>query len=158
MTAARGVYALLLALASSQTITVGRLGGFHFPAGYYLYLGSAQGPGGLAARLALHCRREKKLHWHIDYLRPAARLEQIWVLVTDERVECQWAAAAQALPGVSLPASRFGASDCRCPAHLFHYPARPESSVFANAAGIPVSRLKVFGCDGTRTPDFTDGN
>jgi len=51
-----GTYALLLKLDKQERITVGRLGTFDFPAGYYLYVGSALGPGGLQARLARHRR------------------------------------------------------------------------------------------------------
>jgi Uri superfamily endonuclease len=147
----RGVYTLLLSLPAPQTLPIGRLGAFRFPAGYYLYVGSALGPGGLSARLARHCRAEKKRHWHIDHLRAAARLEGAWALTTDRRAECRWAAAAQVLPGANLPAPRFGASDCRCPAHLFHYPVRPEAANFAAAAGVPLPKLQILGCDGNGT-------
>ena len=51
-----GTYALLLRLDKQERITVGKLGTFDFPVGYYLYVGSALGPGGLRARLARHRR------------------------------------------------------------------------------------------------------
>jgi Uri superfamily endonuclease len=51
-----GTYALLLKLDKQERITIGKLGTFDFPAGYYLYVGSALGPGGLRARLARHRR------------------------------------------------------------------------------------------------------
>ncbi len=143
----RGVYALLFSLPTSRAVSIGRLGHYYFPAGSYLYVGSAQGPGGLAARLARHVRLEKKQHWHIDYLRPAAKLEQVWALVTDERAECRWATAAQALPGAAIPAPHFGASDCHCRTHLFHYPTRPPVSSFAIAAGAPLSQIRVLEYD-----------
>lgn len=139
----KGAYALLLALPRSRTLRIGRLGTFCFPAGYYIYLGSALGPGGLAARLTRHRQREKKQHWHIDYLRPTAGLEQIWALNTDERSECRWAAAAQTLPTASVPAPRFGASDCRCPAHLFQFSTRPDAQSFAAAADLDDDDLLV---------------
>jgi len=153
----RGVYALLLALPAAQQLAIGRLGAFCFPAGYYLYVGSALGPGGLASRLARHGRKEKKLHWHVDYLRATARLEQIWALETGEPLECRWAAAAGALPGAAIPVPRFGASDCRCPAHLFHYPSRPEASAFAAAAGIFPSQLEMLDCVDEARCDETRG-
>jgi Uri superfamily endonuclease len=150
-----GAYALLLALPEPRTLTVGRLGTSCFPAGFYLYLGSALGPGGLSSRLARHCRVKKKQHWHIDYLRSLACLEQIWVRITKERVECDWAAAAGALPGAGIPAPRFGASDCRCPAHLFHYPVRPDVNAFAASAGIDYHRLRVIPCGGNDLRELT---
>jgi len=61
-----GTYALVVALDRSQHITIGRRGGFHFPAGFYIYIGSALGPGGLSARIGRHLLAEKRLHWHID--------------------------------------------------------------------------------------------
>jgi Uri superfamily endonuclease len=142
--AARGTYALLLSVSTPTPISVGRLGDYPIPRGFYLYIGSALGPGGIAARLARHSLLEKKPHWHIDYLRPAALLEQAWVVAGDGRAECHWAAAASALPQVETPIPHFGASDCRCPAHLFHFPARPSAERFAAVAGIPGRRLEII--------------
>ncbi len=34
----------------------------------YVYIGSAQGAGGIKARISRHLRKEKRLKWHIDYL------------------------------------------------------------------------------------------
>jgi hypothetical protein len=51
-----GSYALFLSLLHQVHLAVGRLGAFDFPAGAYVYLGSANGPGGLRARLAHHAR------------------------------------------------------------------------------------------------------
>ena len=144
-----GVYALLLALDSEQVISVGRRGSFQFPAGFYMYVGSAEGPGGLAARLGRHCRQEKRLHWHIDYLLPLVRVEEIWALVTPEPAECVWAAAARRLPGASIPARGFGSSDCRCEAHLVHLSHRPRRESFVGLASIDAEKLLVTGCHET---------
>ncbi len=123
-----GTYALLLRLDAPQAVTVGALGAWVFPRGWYLYLGSARGPGGLEARLGRHRRRgDKRFHWHIDYLRAVAALAQVWTYSDHARRECEWAAAAAALPGANVVAPRFGASDCRCPAHLFHYIRQPQA-------------------------------
>jgi Uri superfamily endonuclease len=99
-------------------VQVGRLGRFVFRPGWYLYVGSALGPGGLRARLTRHARAEKRLHWHIDYLLVQAELCQIWTAASADRQECDWARTLAALPGAWIPAPRFGASDCRCAAHL----------------------------------------
>lgn len=141
---AAGTYALLLSLSAPVTIQVGRLGSQHLPRGFYLYIGSALGPGGISARLARHGRLDKKSHWHIDYLRPAALLEQAWVMTGDRRAECQWATAAGGLPEAETPIPRFGASDCRCPTHLFRFPGRPDAECFAAMAGIARDRLEVI--------------
>lgn len=137
----RGVYALLLSLPQRQTLSIGQLGQFEFPAGFYLYLGSALGPGGLEARLRRHIRRDKKRHWHIDWLRASATLEVIWARRIDTRLECDWARTAATLPAASIPAPRFGASDCHCPSHLYHYPARPALADFTRALGHPAGEL-----------------
>ena len=115
-----GTYALWMATPEPLELVIGRLGRRRFPAGHYLYLGSARGPGGLAARLGRHRRLEKRQHWHIDYLRSAMEVQGVWALASDEALECRWAQAAAILPGAAIPVGRFGASDCRCPAHLVH--------------------------------------
>jgi len=130
---ARGTYLLVIGLGQPTTLTVGRLGTFSFPAGWYAYAGSALGPGGLEARLARHRRAEKRLHWHIDYLLPHGTLETIWQLVSPSRLECAWAAAIRALPGAETPVSGFGASDCRCSAHLVYFRDRPGDRLITEA-------------------------
>jgi Uri superfamily endonuclease len=115
---APGTYALWLRLARRATVTVGRLGTFAFPPGEYLYVGSALGPGGLAARVAHHAHHSPSPHWHIDYLRRHAALVAIWHRSGGVRREHNWAAALTQLRGATVPVAGFGASDCRCPAHL----------------------------------------
>ena len=86
---ARGTYALLLYLKAHQRTVVGALGAVEFPPGWYLYIGSAHGPGGLAARLARHRRRAgKRFHWHVDYVRAVTKLTEIWTSSDGIRREC----------------------------------------------------------------------
>ncbi|MFO8145391.1 MAG: DUF123 domain-containing protein, partial [Candidatus Syntrophosphaera sp.] len=54
-------------------------------------VGSARGPGGLAARIARHQREPKPRHWHIDYLRAHAELIAVWYTVGSLGRECSWA-------------------------------------------------------------------
>lgn len=118
---ARGVYVLHLWLEQPVfQITVGKLGQFDLAPGHYYYVGSAFGPGGLAARLRRHSAVAKRLHWHIDYLRPQLTLRTIWVALTNERLECRWCAALAHLPELSRPIPHFGASDTGCGGHLFY--------------------------------------
>jgi Uri superfamily endonuclease len=140
-----GTYALLLKLDKQERITVGKLGTFDFPVGYYLYVGSALGPGGLRARLARHRRggenssqsnsgqTGKKLHWHIDYLLQRAQLVEVWSVASEERLECKWGEVARGLSGAQVPVRGFGSSDCRCPAHLIYFSARPDREQFEQA-------------------------
>lgn len=135
---ARGTYVLILHLETVTSIEVGRLGCFDFAPGYYAYVGSACGPGGLAGRLrhhlALTLRRgvhaAPRRHWHIDYLRDAAEVVEVWLGAGAAGREHAWAALLQQLAGATLPVARFGASDCTCPAHLFHFPAMPSLEAF----------------------------
>ncbi len=120
--AARGTYALCVPLDAPLVICAGRLGNIFLDAGRYVYIGSAHGPGGLAARVGRHLRREKRLHWHIDALTAAAPVVEVWWVETTERLECAWMRALLTLPGVSIPAGGFGSSDCACPAHLLGVP------------------------------------
>lgn len=135
-----GTYVLIMALPRSATIDTGQLGRFTFPPGWYAYAGSARGPGGLNARVRRHRRASKTKHWHVDYLRACAQPVGVWYSVGPDIRECIWAEALSELPGASVPAPRFGASDCRCAAHLLHFPTPPNQSGFASSVGVVVSR------------------
>ena len=113
----KGTYALLLRLARARRVRIGRLGLVDFPAGRYIYVGSAFGPGGLRARIAHHMKRASHPHWHIDYLRRVCRVEGNWHLIGG-RVECLWAHRLPCCQGVTSVAG-FGCSDCCCRSHLF---------------------------------------
>ncbi len=133
-----GSYTLVLRLRESRRITVGRLGEFDFLAGYYLYFGSARGPGGVRARLGRHLRGDGKTRWHIDYLRAAA---QVWgygyQLEGPENFqppfECWGSQKLAARPEFDVIIPKFGASDCAagCPAHL-SYAATLSANKLAN--------------------------
>ena len=79
--------------------------------GIYLYLGSANGPGGLRARAARHLRADKRRRWHVDQLTVVAGA-RARALAWPGGDECSWREAVQAA-GASVPVPRFGASDCR---------------------------------------------
>lgn len=127
--AAGGTYLLGLRLSCDHELWIGRLGTFAFPAGWYAYTGSAL--GGLRARLRRHLRQTKALRWHIDYLLARAEPCEVWFVISPRRLECQWASMLATLPGAAIPVARFGASDCRCPAHLIHWPTQPAPDQLA---------------------------
>ena len=110
----KGSYVLLVGLPEEQTIAVGRLRDIRFPCGYYAYVGSAM--GGVESRVSRHLRRNKKRHWHIDYLLDKASIIDISVCESGDRVEC---AIAEALGSKFDSISGFGSSDCHCRSHLF---------------------------------------
>ncbi|WP_338114167.1 DUF123 domain-containing protein [Thiorhodococcus mannitoliphagus] len=104
--------------------------------GTLLYVGSALGPGGVAARCRHHQRMATRPHWHLDYLRPHCDIIAFWVAYGDERLEHRWALALGEWPGARWPLARFGASDCRCPAHLIRLPEAPTAQSLAGILGV----------------------
>lgn len=106
-------YQLHIRVARPLRVAIGRLGSFDFPAGDYVYTGSAR--RGLEARIARHLRREKTLRWHIDYLLAAPGVS-VSRVVRSGIVECS---LNQATAGICLIPG-FGAGDCRrgCGGHL----------------------------------------
>jgi Uri superfamily endonuclease len=121
-----GTYALVLKASRNQKIPVGRLGRLIVQPGFYVYVGSALGPGGIASRVSRHYRLDKSLRWHIDYLRAVTELDQAWYAIGDTRRECDWAAAVSRIRGAKVPLEGFGASDCRCKSHLFQFCRGPN--------------------------------
>lgn len=126
----QGSYILILHMECDNTIEIGRLGKFNFPKGYYAYVGSALGPGGLTSRLRHHLNSVYHAHWHIDYLRREAVPEEIWVCEQKKRREHQWASLLNTMKGAAALASGFGSSDCHCKTHLFHFQERPLMQAF----------------------------
>ncbi|MCX7162492.1 MAG: GIY-YIG nuclease family protein [Betaproteobacteria bacterium] len=108
-------YQLEIEIGRPLRIRIGRLGEFLFPAGRYVYSGSAR--RNLEARIARHLRQEKKLRWHIDWLL-AARGVRVTGVRRSARDEC---VLNQAVRGV-IVAPGFGASDCAagCGSHLLY--------------------------------------
>ncbi|MBK8021287.1 MAG: GIY-YIG nuclease family protein [Chloroflexi bacterium] len=141
--AVRGTYVLLLELPAASRLTVGRLGIIDFPAGWYAYVGSAFGPGGLRGRLKHHLTPVGKPHWHVDYLRQAAHCRELWIVASDAVYEHAAAVALMAQPGAIVVAPRFGASDCGCPAHLIHFAERPDASLVLAQADIRMLAISV---------------
>jgi len=64
----KGTYVLILHVAELKRMEIGRLGAFDIRPGFYAYVGSAFGAGGLRARLGRHIESVAAPHWHIDYL------------------------------------------------------------------------------------------
>jgi len=106
-------------LDTEVRLTIGRLGTFVFPAGEYVYTGSAR--RNMAARIRRHLSPHKVLRWHIDYLL-AAPGAHITAVRTFQVPECQLNQQVQG----TVPVPGFGASDCRrhCGSHLKYLVAR----------------------------------
>jgi endonuclease-3 len=128
-----GTYALVVELPDETELSVGALGAATFPAGGYVYVGSALGTGGFA-RVDRHRRvatgSHDVRHWHVDYLtgRPDSALRGV-VTLPGRAVECE---LARRLPGG--PLAGFGASDCDCESHLARCDSVAAALRAANAA------------------------
>ena len=85
-----GSYVLVLRCDIGGGLKVGALGELRLEPGFYLYVGSALGPGGLRARLRHHWCHSARPHWHIDYLRARVELHEIWWSAASQRLEHAW--------------------------------------------------------------------
>ena len=130
-----GTYALILSCASNARIRVGRLGTMRLQPGYYVYLGSALGSGGLRARIAHHRKLSTQPHWHIDYLRAHTRLHLMWLNYDGRRHEHDWAHSMQRVSGATIPLPGFGASDCDWRSHLHFFKRCPSRISFQRGLG-----------------------
>ena len=128
-----GTYALWFRIDDAAEIAVGRRHRLRLEPGWAVYVGSAFGPGGTAARLAHHRRPVLRPHWHIDYLRAHAILEATWISHDPIHRECLWATVLGMDLGGASPPFRFGASDCHCPSHCFRFAERRSLAEFSAA-------------------------
>lgn len=100
-----------------QRVQIGKLGAFSFEKGYYIYVGSAK--RNISARISRHLQIEKKKRWHLDYLRPYLRIQEVQTYNGKEG-ECQLFHRLMKEHNGSIPAKGFGSSDCTCLSHLFY--------------------------------------
>ena len=124
----KGIYCLVLRNPEC-TVHVGALGAQAFADGFHVYVGSAQGSGGLQRvrrHILLAKDRDRRPKWHIDYLLTSDNFSLISVICasTEKKFECRLAGT---LPGSPVP--RFGCSDCSCSSHLFHTHNDPRDGI-----------------------------
>ena len=125
-----GTYALVLYCRISRKVKVGKRGFISLIPGYYIYVGSAFGPGGLRARVQRHIRKSTKKHWHIDYIKWFTRPLEIWYSYNPMIREHQWAEIFNRSKQTRILMKGFGSSDCTCTTHLFFQKTRPQSRIF----------------------------
>lgn len=130
-----GSYILLLKVTTACEIAIGSKGMLNLRPGYYLYVGSAFGPGGLRARVGRHARVDKVHRWHIDYLRAVSQLLGVFYSMDASRLEDDWAEAIQAWPDIAVPMPGFGASDSHTLSHLFYSRQSPDQHLYRDLAG-----------------------
>ena len=118
----KGTYVLIASVPQMKRIEIGRLGRFDIIPGYYAYVGSAFGSGGLRARLGHHLESTADPHWHIDYLLQVAQPVEIWYTTVDQKLEHHWADLLEKARRFRIPIPRFGSSDYHRTraSHLFY--------------------------------------
>lgn len=122
-----GLYQLVIRMPKTRAVMIGRLGSFPFPAGYYVYTGSAK--RGLESRVARHLRKQKKMRWHIDYLLRQGRVVEVKKYGGDALSECELSRMVEGLRGSEIIVPGFGSSDCKCSTHLFHFRRNPAQEL-----------------------------
>jgi Uri superfamily endonuclease len=130
ITRQQGTYALIFKCETPFHAAAGKLGTIFITTGYWIYVGSAFGPGGLRSRLTHHLKPSTRPHWHLDYIKHALHPIEAWVTVGLATREHDWAGILSTLKGATRPIAGFGASDCPCRSHLIHLPRRPNFSEF----------------------------
>lgn len=139
-----GQYVLLLLLPADEVLTIGKLGSFEFPAGWYAYVGSAFGAGGIVGRLKHHLKPVETPHWHIDYFRQAAEVKEIWISPDPEKHEQEWVELILAVPGAAILMDGFGASDSSQDSHLAYFDVKPSLEDFAIGVRARFPAIKVL--------------
>ncbi len=151
-----GNYILLLFMPQDSRLTIGRLGTFDFPAGWYTYVGSAFGAGGLKGRIKHHLQPVSKPHWHIDYLRQAAHVVEVWLSPQETSREEAWVDVVMSIPGATISVDGFGSSDSEKESHLAYFDLRPlmEDFVIALHTHFPEAQvIRAAAPAPTDTPD-----
>ena len=106
-------YQILFLLEKETSIRIGALGRFLFPAGLYVYTGSARKH--IEARIRRHLAESRRNRWHIDYLLS----HPFTHVVSTKRSSLDECVLNQRTTGRVI-VRRLGASDCtrHCKSHL----------------------------------------
>jgi len=131
----KGTYVLIASVPQMKRTEIGQLGEFEIVPGFYAYVGSAFGAGGLCSRIGHHLESTASAHWHIDYLLKVAEPIEVWYTTADQKLERRWAELLQQAPQFRIPIPRFGSSDYHRSrsSHLFHSKRRPSFRWFEKA-------------------------
>ena len=147
----KGTYVLITQVVQMKRLEIGSLGKFDIVPGFYAYVGSAFGPGGLRARIGHHLESTAEPHWHIDYLLQVATPVEVWFTTAHTKLEHHWADLMENAPGFRVPIPRFGSSDYHRSraSHLFYSKRRPSFRWFERqmsatlGAGIAVGQYRI---------------
>ena len=112
----KGAYILIIELKNNQKIQIGKLGKILFKKGFYVYIGSSM--NNLEKRISRHLSKDKKIHWHIDYLLKKAEIFESYLKENNIKEECKLANIF--LKEKLEKVVGFGCTDCNCKSHLFY--------------------------------------
>lgn len=121
------LYIIQMEISKDTERTIGKLGNFVFPKGTYLYIGSAK--RNIQARITRHLTKDKKMRWHLDYLRPLAQVSAVMTFPL-KMGECALKRFIEASCSGKVIVEGFGASDCRCNSHLLKLPSSMSMKEF----------------------------
>ena len=119
----KGSYILLLYLPQDTKIKT-KARAFALKKGYYAYVGSAM--NSLEKRVRRHFKKEKKLHWHIDYLTLKAEPIMAYLIPSNVRLEEE---LSRKMAKIGEIVRGFGASDLNVPGNLFYFSYDPRHLV-----------------------------
>ena len=115
----KGTYCLVIAIEKPIRVKIGSIyDDFSFSAGSYIYIGSAM--NSLIPRIRRHLAKNKKIHWHIDYLLADENvsIKEVIFNISDEKIECKLAEIISKSSDHEI--DKFGSSDCNCNSHLIY--------------------------------------
>jgi Uri superfamily endonuclease len=126
LTSEKGSYILFFSNRYNAKIKIGSLGELLFENGFYMYIGSAFGPGGLTKRIQRHLNPNKKIFWHIDYLSRNKQFKLINIIEIPFSIKEECLIVNFLLENIFLKneiksVKNFGSSDCKCKSHLLFY-------------------------------------
>ncbi len=138
----KGTYILIVEISKPIKVKVGSLGLVDFKKGIYAYIGSAM--NSLNKRIKRHAKKQKKIHWHLDYLTslPEVEVKKAYVFFNKRIEEKLSTDFAKKYKGVK----KFGASDMKKVSSNF-YVVDDEVEKFIVSLG-GVSFEKIFSSHG----------
>ncbi|MGE5352796.1 MAG: GIY-YIG nuclease family protein [Acidobacteriota bacterium] len=126
-----GAYLLEVFISKPFKIKKGRFAGITLPQGYYYYAGSAQ--KNLHQRLSRHSRKNKALHWHIDYITAfkGNKVTNCWIFEdAPKETECLIIQRLIKKFNFRSVIKGFGSSDCRhCETHFLSGGMTPPADI-----------------------------
>lgn len=133
----KGNYCLIISIKEDSNIKIGAKGKLFFQKGHYVYVGSAL--NSLTKRIERHISKNKKKHWHIDYLllNKNAQLNEVIYTYSNEKIECDISNKINKKSDGNI--ELFGCSDCKCMSHLYYFDS------YENAIKCSVTSYKKMG-------------